>query len=160
MAEIKVGISDLNVATKGDTLVTFALGSCVGICIYDSVKKIAGLSHIMLPNSTDFAGSKDIKKYADTAIPELIRQMELRGAKRICMSAKIAGGARMFKNVSNNSLDSIGDRNIVAVKKTLAVHRIPIRAEDTGLDFGRTQYFSSENGVMTIKSVKNGMKNF
>lgn len=154
MAQIKVGISDLNVATKGDVLVTYALGSCVGICIYDSVRKIAGLSHIMLPDSRSFNGAVVEKhKFADTAITELIKQMERRGATRVCMTAKIAGGAKMFASATDTPLSSIGERNVIAVKQVLAHYRIPIKAEDIGKNYGRTQFFDSATGVMTIKSV-------
>ncbi|MFI3115373.1 MAG: chemotaxis protein CheD [Clostridia bacterium] len=157
MTQIKVGISDLNIATNGDSLVTFALGSCVGICIYDNVHKIAGLSHIMLPASSGFNAVGDQKhKFADLAIPELVKQMEYRGAKRICMKAKIAGGAKMFATPANSPLGSIGDRNVVAVKYMLGQLRIPIIAEDTGKDYGRTQYFDSATGLMKIKSVNRG----
>ena len=65
---IKVGISDLNIARSPDVLVTFALGSCVGICLYDRIKKIAGLSHIMLPSSNAQRDPKQAYRFADTAI--------------------------------------------------------------------------------------------
>lgn len=156
---IKVGIADLNIAKNGDILVTYALGSCVGICIFDSVRKIAGLSHIMLPASAGFSPTgNQIYKFADLAIPALIEMMEANGAKKICMKAKIAGGAKMFANVNNSALANIGERNVVAVKETLQRLHIPIVVEDTGKDYGRTQYFSSVDGSMTIKSVNRGEK--
>lgn len=154
---ITVGISDLNIAQNGDMLVTHALGSCIGICLYDNVAKIAGLSHIMLPSSIGFNPvGKQIYKFADTAIPELIKKMQAVGANKIYLRAKIAGGAQMFAGVNNSSLANIGERNISAVKAELARQRIPILAEDTGKNYGRTQYFSSNDGVMIIKSVNRG----
>ncbi|ODU57562.1 MAG: chemotaxis protein CheD [Clostridium sp. SCN 57-10] len=138
---ITVGIADLNVAKGGDVLITHALGSCVGICLYDGLMKIAGLSHIMLPNSADFSGiDKQGAKYADTAIAMLIRKMELMGAAHARLSAKIAGGAQMFACVNNS----------------FARQRIPIAAEDTGKNYGRTQVFSSLDGSMVIRSVNKG----
>lgn len=155
--QIKVGISDLNVVDKGDTLVTYALGSCVGICLYDSTVKIAGLSHIMLPTSKGFnVVGKQSQRYADLAIPELIKLMERKGANRARLKAKIAGGARMFQTVNNSSLSNIGDRNVIAVKQVLQFYKIPIIAEDTGKDYGRTQYFDAATGTMKIKSVNRG----
>lgn len=154
---ITVGIADLNVAKGGDVLITHALGSCVGICLYDGAMKIAGLSHIMLPSSAGFSGSdKQGGKYADTAILMLIRQMEWMGAAHARLSAKIAGGAQMFACVNNSSLSNIGERNIIAVKAELARLRIPITAEDTGKNYGRTQIFSSLDGSMVIRSVNKG----
>lgn len=156
---IKVGIGDLNVARNGDILVTYALGSCVGICIFDSVRKIAGMSHIMLPDSTGFNPTgAQIYKFADLAIPALIEKMEAVGSKKICMKAKIAGGAKMFANVNNSALANIGERNVAAVKEALMKQHIPIVVEDTGANYGRTQYFTSVDGTMTIKSVNRGEK--
>ena len=155
--DIKIGISDLNIAQRGDVLVTYALGSCVGICLYDSVRKVAGLAHIMLPESSGFsAEGRQVNKFADLAIPALVQQMERAGAKRICMKAKIAGGAQMFASVNNSALANIGARNVQAVKNTLGKMNIPIIAEDTGKDYGRTQYFGSADGIMIIKSACRG----
>jgi chemotaxis protein CheD len=154
---IEVGISDLNVATKDEVLVTRALGSCVGICLYDALAKVAGMSHIMLPDSTPFAPEEKQKyKFADTAIPILVQKMEEQGAMRARMRAKIAGGAQMFACVSNSSLASIGQRNVIAVKTQLLKLHIPVVAEDTGKNYGRTQIFSAADGIMQIKSVTQG----
>lgn len=154
---ITVGISDLNVAKNGDVLVTYALGSCIGICLYDSVRKVAGLAHIMLPSSVGFNPiGNQVYKFADLSIPILIDRMKAEGAKQICLSAKIAGGAQMFAAVNNSSLANIGQRNIMAVRQVLAKLNIPIIVEDTGKDYGRTQFFSSADGSMRIKSVNRG----
>lgn len=155
-ANIKIGISDLNVARSPDVLLTYALGSCVGICLYDRAKKIGGLSHIMLPDSSASHGAAQPYRFADTAIPILVQKMVLLGANKRALTAKIAGGARMFSTASNNSLSNIGQRNVVAVKEALAKQGIPIIAEDTGKDFGRTLFFTVEDGMMHIKSAKCG----
>lgn len=153
---VTVGISDLQVVTSPDTLVTYALGSCVGICLYDAATKVAGLSHIMLPASDSATAVTQPMRYADTGIVMLVRQMEARGANRLRMKAKIAGGAQMFAAVGNSSISNIGQRNVAAVKTTLQVLRIPIVADDTGADFGRTVYFDAETGTMRVKSATRG----
>lgn len=154
---IKVGISDLNVARAPDVLVTFALGSCVGICLYDRAKKIGGLSHIMLPDSTGNHGPAMPYRFADSAIPLLVQKLAMMGANKRSLTAKIAGGAKMFSTGSGNSaLSNIGQRNVQAVKTALAKQGIPIIAEDTGKDFGRTLYFTVEDGMMHIKSATKG----
>ncbi len=158
---IVVGISDLNIALKGDILVTYALGSCVGICLYDPISKIAGLSHIMLPTISDFSNSNTVReKFADTAIEILLQKMLLSGAMKIRIRAKIAGGAQMFSNLNNLSLAGIGERNVLAVKQELTRLRIPVVAEDTGKNYGRTVYFDSEDGIMKVKSVNMGEWSF
>jgi chemotaxis protein CheD len=155
---ISVGISDWKITTPPNGLVTYALGSCVGIFLYDRTKKIAGLSHIMLPdgkNSGD--GTLNRMKYADTAIPDMLAKMISMGASKAVIRAKIAGGAVMFK--LNNDRFNIGERNIAAVKAALQSLNIPIMAQDVGKDFGRTMIVDSGTGAVTIKSAHMGTWN-
>lgn len=157
---ITVGISDLNIAKDGDVLVTYALGSCIGICLYDGMHRIAGLSHIMLPDSSLSAAPGNEMKFADTAIPMLLKKMQMAGAQQAYIKAKIAGGAQMFAMDKNSSVANIGERNAIAVKNILSKLRIPIIAEDTGKNYGRTLFFGATDGVMKIKSALHGEANF
>ena len=148
---ITVGISDLNIALAPDILATYALGSCVGICLYDCRNKIAGLAHIMLPWSADSkSAGENSRRFADTGIAELANMMQSRGADFRCVTAKIAGGAQMFATTS--AVFNIGERNVEAVKKVLNKFKIPIVAEETGKNFGRTVFFDAATGEMQIKS--------
>lgn len=154
---VTVGIADMNVVRTPDILVTYALGSCVGICIYDGNAKVGGLAHIMLPDSKLMAGgAAQPYKFADTCINELVKKMEQMGARRVFMKAKIAGGAQMFAAMSNSAIANIGNRNVAAVKDVLRGLNIPILAEDTGKDYGRTLYFHVENNSMEIRSGSKG----
>lgn len=150
---IKVGMADLKVCASPDAVTTLGLGSCVGVAIRDPQTKIGGLAHVMLPDSTAVKNNTNIAKFADTGVMELVRQMEAKGALRSRMVAKIAGGAQMFALQSKMELMRVGDRNVAAVKKKLAELRIPILAEETGENFGRTVEFYPENGDYIIKSV-------
>lgn len=154
---ITVGISDLNAVTNSDRLITYALGSCVGICLYDAKTHVAGLAHIMLPSSELYIQNDNKMKYADTAIVLLIHKMEMLGASKLRMVAKIAGGAQMFKvdttYGAGENIMNIGQRNITAVKKKLAELNIRILAEDTGKNYGRTVEFASETGIMMVRSI-------
>ncbi len=151
---IKVGMADLNVCTSPDGLTTLGLGSCVGIALRDPVLKVGGLAHIMLPDSTAIrGGSSNIPKFADTGIEELVRRMEALGAKRNRMTAKLAGGATMFATQSKSDLVKIGERNVQASKEKLAELKIPILAEDTGKNYGRTVIFYPETGEYIIRAV-------
>ncbi len=146
-----VSIADLAVASGDETLVTYALGSCVGICLYDSVNRVAGLAHIMLPWSKEAVSTENnMRRYADTGITELITKMIDSGAKKAQITAKIAGGAQMFGAAS--SAFNIGERNIKAVIKILETYRIPIIASETGGSYARTVYFHAQNGTMEIRS--------
>ncbi len=148
---ITIGIADLNVGRDNDTLVTYALGSCVGICLYDAEKKIGGLAHIMLPSSKEASSPTDnLRRYADTCITELIKVMNLKGASVSKMTAKIAGGAQMFS--VSSSIFNIGERNVISVKQILNNYKIRILADETGSNFGRTVFFHTENGVMEIRA--------
>ena len=159
MSNITIGIGDLKACRAPDVLITYALGSCVGVCLLDSVTNIGGLSHVMLPDSTaGSGGTANPMRFADLALPMLIRQMESMGASRMRLKAKIAGGATMFATSSDKF--NIGERNIAAVKKFLMANRIPILAEDIGLDYGRTQLFYPETGVMEIRAASKGTKMF
>jgi chemotaxis protein CheD len=150
---IKVGMADLNVCVSPNALTTLGLGSCVGIVLYDPIHKIAGLVHIMLPDSTKILNNSNKAKFADTGIDELIRRMIAIGAEQRVLIAKIAGGAQMFAFSNNNDMMRIGDRNVEATKLKLAQLGISIRAEDTGANYGRTIEFYPENGSLLIKSV-------
>lgn len=149
---IVVGISDYKIATAPDMLVTYALGSCIGTCLYDSRLHIAGLSHVLLPDSGIVKTLDNPMKYADTALAALLREMEFAGASRARLTAKIAGGAKMFATTGT----SVGERNIVAVKNELSRLGICIIAEDTGSNYGRTLEFRPENGSVMVKSVMHG----
>ncbi len=157
MSNITIGIGDLKVCRAPDVLITYALGSCVGVCLLDNVTQVGGLSHIMLPESNSSSASNPMR-FADLALPMLIRQMESMGASRMRLKAKIAGGATMFATASDKF--NIGERNIAAVKKFLMANRIPILAEDIGLDYGRTQLFYPATGVMEIRAAAKGTKTF
>ncbi|MDR2088280.1 MAG: chemotaxis protein CheD [Clostridiales Family XIII bacterium] len=153
MSELKkVGISDYAVARAPDVIVTYALGSCVGICLYDNAKKIGGLSHIMLPDSSMAPrGETNRMKFADTAVADITRDLKNMGAGRL--TAKIAGGAQMFATPATGAMGNIGERNVKAVKAALAALRIPIIAEDTGRDYGRTVFFDVATGIMKVQSI-------
>lgn len=151
--EIKVGMADLNVCVSPDRITTLGLGSCVGIALRDPVTKIGGLAHIMLPDSSTIRNNSNIPKFADTGIEELVKQVTRRGANRSRLVAKIAGGAQMFGFNSNSEMVRVGERNVQATKKKLAELRIPILAEDTGKNFGRTVIFYPETGDFVIRAV-------
>ncbi|TCK97917.1 chemotaxis protein CheD [Natranaerovirga hydrolytica] len=154
MAEmIKVGMADLKTCKTPDILTTLGLGSCVGIVLYDPSKKIAGLAHIMLPDSTQIRNNSNKAKFADTAIDVLIDEMISMGARKDRLVAKLAGGAQMFSFNSSNDLMKIGLRNAEASKKILKALNIRILSEDTGENYGRTIEFNSDNGELLIKTI-------
>jgi len=155
---IVVGMADLNVTKDPGVLTTLGLGSCVGIALYDSLNKVAGLAHIMLPDSTQFQSNLVVAKFADTATIRLVNDMVRIGAMRGSIKAKIAGGAQMFAFDSKNESMRIGDRNIEAVIKNLKHLNIPLLAQDTGSNYGRTVELDSHDGSFFIKTIGHGTK--
>ena len=151
---IKVGMADLKVCKAPDNLTTIGLGSCIGIAIWDPTTKITGLAHIMLPDSTTIRNNSNVAKFADTGIQKLVDDMIKMGANKSRMVAKIAGGAKMFEISGGNASGiNIGEKNAAASKAKLKQLGIPLKAEDCGLNFGRTVIFYPETGNYVIRAV-------
>lgn len=146
---INVGVAQVKTGNDPAILRTI-LGSCVGICIYDKVLKIGGLAHVLLPKDT--SGGQTPEKYADTAIPLMVQRMMKEGSKKENLSAKIAGGASMFKFGANVSLGQIGEKNIAESKKVLSELKIPLLEEDTGGNAGRVIDFFLNDGHLKVKA--------
>ena len=155
---IKVGMADLKIAKAPDSLTTLGLGSCIGLTLYDPVAKIGGFVHYMLPDSTKLKNNTNIAKFGDTGIKELHRLMIQAGANPRRLVAKIAGGAKMFEVSGLSSVGNVGERNAEQAKIELRELRIPLVAEDTGLNYGRTVVLDCENGDYIIKAVGRDQK--
>ncbi len=146
-----VGIAEMMVSQgNGDILITYSLGSCVGITLYDPVLQVGGLIHCMLPTSK-LDKEKAEKKpcmFTDTGITKLLDDMFRLGTKRHNLVAKVAGGGAPLK--THNSFN-IGDRNLVVLRKMLWKNDILIAAEDVGGTKPRTMKLYVASGVTTIK---------
>jgi chemotaxis protein CheD len=154
-----VGISDRTVSRAPDTIVTYALGSCVGVALFDEGARIGGLAHIMLPDSAMITGGAASRmKFADTGVIDLTGEMQALGASLERIYAKIIGGANMFRLSDGSMIASIGDRNVESVRKALAQLGIPIVAEDVGKDYGRTVHFDLSTGKVRVQSLGNNIK--
>ncbi|NCU16508.1 chemotaxis protein CheD [Pallidibacillus pasinlerensis] len=156
---VKVGIADMNYCKAPNKIRTSGLGSCVGVVLYDLNKQIAGLAHVMLPDS-NLAKGKTIHKakFADTAVATLIDILEKEGVWRRQLKAKIAGGAQMFTFNTKDDYMRIGPRNVEAVKKELQRYAIPLISEDVGGSSGRTIEFNPETGLLFVRTVNKGTK--
>lgn len=149
---IKVGIADLKTGKSPEGLVTLGLGSCVGICMYDSIRRIGGLAHIMLPDSSEFHVDGDlVYKYADTAVPELVNELVSKGASKYALKAVIIGGGNMFSNSPQAVSQGVGRKNQDAVITSLSKLNIPVVASELGGTSGKTVFFELEFGDVYIK---------
>lgn len=154
--KIDVGVGELAVARAPEILVTSALGSCVGVSLWDPFTRNGGLAHIMLPDTDSSASKSGGTRFAATAVPLLVDKLVRLGSSEGQLIAKIAGGSAMFD--SNSSIVSIGDRNVEEVKAQLKRLRVPLRAEDTGGRHARTVELELESGTLVVRSYKYGVK--
>lgn len=153
---LQVGMAQYAVGQASDILRTLGLGSCVGICLYDSLKRIGGLVHIMLPEMALYQDKTTEAKYADTGVRLLVKEMEYLGASARRIQAKLAGGAQMFAFSGQNEVMRIGERNVVASHKALRELHIPVISEHTGGNFGRTIEFSCDGGALEVRTIGQG----
>lgn len=152
MSLLTIGIAEGKIGSQEDVLVSYALGSCVGICLYDRKEKLGGMVHILLPHELAATGGNNDYKFADKGILALYKEMIRQGADAQRIIAKIAGGAEMFAN--NGQRVPVGKRNIQAVKEVLRTLQIPILSEDSGKNYGRTIRFHCRDGRLEVTSMK------
>ncbi len=139
MGEIKVS------KRAGEELVARGLGSCIALALIDRQSGVAGMAHIVLPESS--GSEKEPGKFADLAVPALIKQMQQAGAVTRRLDAVLAGGARMFELGEME----IGARNVAAVKSGLARAGVKVRAADTGGNQGRTLRLTVGEFAVSVK---------
>lgn len=153
---IIVGVGEIACAHDPEVLITQALGSCIGLTLWDPRIRLGGMAHVMLPASpgTDFTGRRH--RFADLAVPELVEEMVALGAGRHRMIAKIAGGSAMFKG--DAGMDSIGGRNAAAVIEQLDKCGLSVRAADTGGSHARTIELHLDTGILLVRSYSFGMR--
>ena len=154
MPDITVGMADLKVsASVGDRLVTYALGSCLGIAVHDPVARVAGLLHVMLPLSSIDAGrARDNPAlFVDTGVPELFRACYKLGAAKQRMVVKIAGGASAGAPGDPDQFQ-IGKRNVLTLRKLLWKNGVLITAQDVGgHQISRTMALGVADGATSLK---------
>lgn len=155
---IRVGMADYKVGRSPDFLISYGLGSCIGIALFDPVVKVGGLLHIMLPDSSQARSNENPAKFADTGIPLMLKEMIALGAVKSRIVAKIAGGAQMFKFANATDIMRVGERNAEMVRSILKNLNIRLLADDTGGNYGRTVELNMENGVYKIKTIDKGEK--
>ncbi len=149
-----VGVADIKVsATVGERLITYALGSCLGIVIYDPVANVAGMLHVMLPTGTIDAQKMQDKPamFVDSGVPILFKECYKLGAKKERMIIKVAGGAHAGTSEETDRFQ-IGKRNMIALRKLLWKNGVLVHANDTGgIQTSRTMWVDVATGDVTLK---------
>lgn len=155
---VKVGMADYKIGRAPDILISYGLGSCIGISLYDPQTKIGGLLHIMLPDSSQSRANENRAKFADTGIPDMLNELMRKGASRARLVAKLAGGSQMFAFANASDIMRVGFRNALASKEILKKLSIPVVGEDTGGNYGRTVQIDLSTGVYKVKTIDKGDK--
>ncbi len=154
---IRVNVADYAVSAVAP-IVTIGLGSCVAIALYDAEVRVAGLAHVLLPDESLARDRTNPAKFPSTAVPLLLREMTRLGADPSRVAAKIVGGASMFGGILSSAGINIGERNVAAARDALAASGVPLVADDTGSDYGRSVYFYTEDGRIEVKSIRRGCR--
>jgi len=148
-------VGDMKTGRDGDLLVTHALGSCLGLMVFDPLAKVGGLLHAMLPLSSinPEKAQGNPAMFVDTGVPLLLRTLYDKGAAKARLVVKAAGcGNPMGKN----EVFKIGERNYTILKKLLWKNNILLEAEDVGGSVSRTIHFEVSSGQVLLSS--NGTK--
>jgi len=156
-ADVRIRVAEYAVAVSG-VLSTIGLGSCVAIALYDPTARVGGLAHVLLPNASAARDASNPAKFPETVVPLMIDEMTRLGAARARIRAKIAGGASMFSNLATTDGDNVGERNIEATRKALAVAGILVESEDTGGDHGRSVFLRLADGRVEVRSTRVGTR--
>lgn len=146
-----VGVADMKVSNQqGEVLVTHALGSCIGVAIYDPAAKVGGILHFMLPDSTldPLKAQEQPHMFADTGLPLLFRECYRLGAQKSRLRVKVAGGSQVL---GNREFFQIGRRNYAALRKIFLKNNVLIDNEDVGGTKARTLFLEIATGNVWIK---------
>ncbi len=147
MRFVPVSLGEIQISKDPhDILVCYGLGSCVAVCLYDTLNKMGGMFHCVLPVTAN--GAKKDVRCADTGIPALVESMLKRGALKSGLQAKIVGGASVL--AVKNPLFDIGGRNVTAARKVLKDNLIHIVSEEVGKHIARTVKFHVSDGSVVI----------
>jgi chemotaxis protein CheD len=148
-------VGDMKTGHDGDMLVTHALGSCLGLMVFDPVAKVGGLLHAMLPLSSINPEKAQVKPamFVDLGVPLLFKALYEKGAAKARLVVKAAGcGNPMGKN----EVFKIGERNYTVLKKILWKNNMLLDAEDVGGSVSRTIHFEVSSGQVLLS--RNGTK--
>jgi chemotaxis protein CheD len=149
---VVIGVADCHVtADPSNVLMTYALGSCVGVSIYDPIARVGGLLHFMLPQAPADAAQagKSPYMFADSGIPMLFREAYELGAQKRRLRVRVAGGAQIM---DEQSVFNIGQRNCVAMRKIFWKAGVIVQAEEIGGKTARTMRFEMASGRVFLRS--------
>ncbi len=154
----RVKIGEYLITNGKQQLAIYGLGSCVGIFLYDPEQRVGGLAHTLLPTCPQHRELKNPGKYVETAVNQMIEEMEEMGARRERMLAKIVGGAHMFQMENNSESPTVGQQNLECAQQTLESMGIEIVGMEAGGSMGRSFFVEPGTGKAYVKTLHQGIK--
>lgn len=151
MANQVVSISDMKISNcEDDIIITYSLGSCIGMAVYDPVAKVGGMIHYMLPASKIAPAKAEANPamFADTGVPMLLNYLLQSGAQKSRMLIKVAGGAQLM---DDNKVFNIGERNFLMLRKLLWANNLLLKGQHVGGAVARTLKLEIATGRVTVR---------
>jgi chemotaxis protein CheD len=147
-----VGLGEVQVIQGEAQFGCVGLGSCVAVIVADAEANVAGLANVMLPKASPQGPGDRPAKYADTGVAHLVEMLERLGGERARMKACLVGGAQVMHGATPHLLLDFGARNAQATRQSLEALAIPVVADDLGGDQGRTLFYDTQNGNVTVRT--------
>lgn len=155
---IEVRMGDMQIASAPSRLVTRALGSCLGITLYNSARKLGAMAHPMLPDIDKARMKANPHRYVNSVIRKMLEDLEKLGIPKNNLTAKLFGGAHMFSFITADSILNVGEKNIAMAKAVFEESAVKITAQEIGGTFGRTIELNLENGKVLVDTISWGRK--
>lgn len=155
---LEVRMGELRISQSPSRLVTRALGSCLGITLYNPLKKVGAMAHPMLPDIEKARSNANPSRYVNYAVRKMVEELEKSGSVKSQLTAKLFGGARMFSFITADSILNVGEKNTAMARAALNELNIKIAAEEVGGTFGRTIELNLENGKVLVDTISWGRK--
>lgn len=150
---IVVGLGEMHISNDPNYVLScLGLGSCIGISAYDPVVHVAAMVHVVLPHCNDMEAEKTPTKYANTALPFMLKEMEKKGAIKSRIILKMAGGAKIITTIPAKSILDIGERNCEAIKIALAENKLTVKAETLRGTLGRSMWLYVDSGITRVRT--------
>ena len=158
---IMVNMGQLAVSAQpGDILTALGLGSCVAVCAYDPFSRVAGMIHVVLPNSAIGRPGDPPAKFADQGVPRLVDAVAQHGGVRPRLRIALLGGANVLNFTNDKGVLDIGTRNVTGILEALASERLTCHASHIGGKVSRTVRLRVGTGEITIKTIRGGEQSF
>ena len=156
--KIEVNMGEMKIAKTPDVLITRGLGSCLGITLYDPIKKIGTMAHAMLPDINRAKAQSNPNRFVNSVVENMLGELKKENCFKKNLQVKLFGGAHMFSFIAKDNLLNVGEKNIEMAKDVFQKQGMAIVAEELGGSIGRTIELDLESGKVLIKTISIGSR--